>query len=71
MEVLAETGNHHLRLVNLSHCTNGAVDVLRETNETDWAPVKGREYDNSHGPPENWGDKIKQPPTSEQLTSKR
>ena len=48
-----------------------AVDILRETNETDWAPAKGREYDNSHGPPENWGEKIEQPPTSEQLTPKR
>lgn len=48
-----------------------AVDVLRETNEPNWAPAPGREYDNSHGPPENWGDKIKQPPVSEQFTTKR
>lgn len=48
-----------------------AVDILRETNEPKWVPARGREYDNSHGPPENWGDKIEQPPQSEQLTTKR
>lgn len=48
-----------------------AINILRETNEPDWAPASGREYDNSHGLPENWGDKIKQPPLSEQLTTKR
>jgi hypothetical protein len=48
-----------------------AVDILRETNAPNWNPVHGREYDNSHGPPENWGDKVKQPPLSEQLTTKR
>ncbi|RDW71547.1 hypothetical protein BP6252_08110 [Coleophoma cylindrospora] len=48
-----------------------AVDVLRETNSDGWAPRPGREWDNSHGPPEHWAHKIYQPHPEKQLTSKR
>ncbi|KAL3422995.1 hypothetical protein PVAG01_04742 [Phlyctema vagabunda] len=48
-----------------------AVETLRETDTTDWSPGPEQEWDNSHGPPENWAPSIQQPPLPEQLTSKR